>query len=147
MRITSKGRYAVRAMVDIALNRGTPVSRRDLAARQRIPPDYLAQILQPLRAAGFVVSVKGPGGGYALARDATQIRIGDVLRATEGPIALSDCTTDDAEVTCQLAETCRSRLFWAGLSEVIREYADGWTIADLCGDAPNQAPSWPGSER
>lgn len=139
MRITRKGRYAVRILVDIALNRGKPVSRRDLSARQQIAPDYLAQILQPLRAAGFVVGVKGPGGGYALARDAMQICIGDVLRATEGAIALSDCTTDDAEATCQFAETCRSRLFWAGLSQVISDYANGWTIADLCQTPPSAA--------
>lgn len=139
MRITRKGRYAVRILVDIALNRGRPVSRRDLSVRQRIPPDYLAQILQPLRAAGFVVGVKGPGGGYALARDATQIRIGDVLRAAEGAIALSDCTTGGAIVTCHLAETCRSRLFWEGLSQVISDYANDWTIADLCQNPPSAA--------
>ncbi len=141
MRITTKGRYAVRVLVDIAQSSGAPVSRRDLSLRQRIPPDYLAQILQPLRAAGFVVSVKGPGGGYALARDATQIRIGDVLRATEGPVALSDCTTDAPTVTCQFMETCRSRLFWEGLSRAIADYADGWTIADLCQSPPIRATS------
>lgn len=138
MRITSKGRYAVRALVDIALSRGAPVSRRELAARQGIPPDYLAQILQPLRAAGFVAGVKGPGGGYALARDASEIRVGDVLRATEGPIALSDCTVEDAAIKCEFLETCKSRLFWEGLARVIAEYADGWTIADLC-DLPPHA--------
>lgn len=132
MRITTKGRYAVRVLVDIALHRGTPVSRRVLAARQGIPPDYLAQILQPLRAAGFVAGVKGPGGGYALARDAADIRVGDVLRTTEGPIALSDCIGEGTPEKCRFMETCKSRLFWEGLSQVIAEYVDGWTIADLC---------------
>lgn len=145
MRITSKGRYAVRVLVDIALRRGAPVSRRELAARQGIPPDYLAQILQPLRAAGFIASVKGPGGGYALARDAAEIRIGDVLRATEGPVALSDCTGEAAAARCQFLETCRSRLFWEGLSRAINEYADGWTVADLCDiplhSGPQERPS------
>jgi len=136
MRITSKGRYAVRILVDIALNHGNPVSRRDLAARQGVPSDYLAQILRPLRAAGFVTGVKGPGGGYALARDAAEIRIGDVLRATEGPIALVDCTIPDSDVTCRFVEACPSRSFWEGLSRVIAEYADAWTVADLCGEPP-----------
>lgn len=138
MRITSKGRYAVRVLVDMALNRGVPIGRRELAMRHGIPPDYLAQILQPLRAAGIVAGVKGPGGGYTLARDAAEIRIGDVLRITEGPLALSDCTAQDTAVKCQFMETCKSRLFWEGLSQVIIEYANGWTIADLCGNPTNR---------
>ncbi len=138
MRVTHKGRYAVRILVDIALNGGAPMSRRELAARQGIPPDYLAQILKPLRAAGLVAGVKGPGGGYALARDAAEIRIGEVLRAADGPIALTECTIEGTPATCRFIETCRSRSFWEGLSRIITDYADAWTIADLC-DIPLQA--------
>ena len=85
MRISTRGRYALRAMVDLALHVDEgPVARCDIAKRQGISADYVAQLFRRLRAAGLVEGVRGPGGGYTLARDATTICAGDVVRAVEG---------------------------------------------------------------
>jgi Rrf2 family iron-sulfur cluster assembly transcriptional regulator len=89
MRISTRGRYALRAAVDLALHAGGgPVSRRDIAARQGISADYVAQLFRQLRKVGLVEGVKGPGGGYRLVRDAATIGAGDGVRAVEGAIAV-----------------------------------------------------------
>ena len=93
MRISTRGRYALRAMIDLAQHGGSdPVSRQDMSDRQEISADYVAQIFRHLQTAGLVEGVKGPGGGYRLTRDPTLIRAGDVVRAVEGPIAVVRCT-------------------------------------------------------
>ena len=92
MRISTRGRYALRAMVDVAQHSANePVPRQEIAARQEISADYVAQLFGQLQAAGLVEGVKGPGGGYRLTRDATAITAGDVVRAVEGPIAVVEC--------------------------------------------------------
>jgi Rrf2 family protein len=89
IRISTRGRYALRAMVDLAQHGDKgPVSRQDISERQEISADYLAQLFVHLQAAGLVEGVKGPGGGYRLARDARLIRAGDVVQAVEGPVAV-----------------------------------------------------------
>lgn len=90
MKLSSKGRYGVRAIFDIAFhNEGRATQIKDIAERQAIPPRFLEQIFQDLKRAGLVVSKRGPRGGYQLAREAAEIRLGDVIRAVEGPIAIS----------------------------------------------------------
>jgi len=136
VRISTRGRYALRAMVDLGLHVAErPVSRGDIAARQAISADYVAQLLRRLRAAGLVQATKGPGGGYRLARDAATIRVGDVVRAVEGPIAAVDCTVSDSEPACNRADRCTTRLLWQRLSEVMEEFLDSVTLADLCDQA------------
>ena len=136
MRISTRGRYALRAMVDLGLHVAErPVSRGDIVARQAISADYVAQLLRRLRAAGLVQATKGPGGGYRLARDAATIRVGDVVRAVEGPIAAVDCTVSDSEPACGRADRCTTRLLWQRLSEVMEEFLDSVTLADLCDQA------------
>jgi len=136
MRISTRGRYALRALVDLAQHAGEgPVSRQDIAVRQEISTAYVAQLFRRLRAAGLVGGVKGPGGGYVLARDAATIRAGDVVRAVEGPIAAVDCTVSDSEPTCNRADRCTTRLLWQRLSEVMEEFLDSVTLADLCDQA------------
>ena len=136
MRISTRGRYALRALVDLAQHVGEgPVSRQDIAVRQEISTAYVAQLFRRLRAAGLVDGVKGPGGGYVLARDAATIRAGDVVRAVEGPIAAVDCTVSDSEPACNRADRCTTRLLWQRLSEVMEEFLDSVTLADLCDQA------------
>jgi len=136
MRISTRGRYALRAMVDLALHTGAePVSRRDIAARQEISADYVAQLFRRLSVAGLVRGVKGPGGGYVLARDAATIRVGDVVRAVEGPIAVVHCTVPNSEPSCNRVERCVAHLLWKRLSEAMAEFLDSVTLKDLCDQA------------
>lgn len=88
LRLSSRGRYAVRAVFDLAQNGGAPAQVRDIAERQRIPLRFLEQIFQTLKRAGLVASKRGPRGGFTLARRADEVRLGDVLRAVEGPVVL-----------------------------------------------------------
>jgi Rrf2 family cysteine metabolism transcriptional repressor len=136
MRISTRGRYALRAMVDLALHADDgPVSRHGIAVRQEISADYVAQLFRRLRAAGLVDGVKGPGGGYRLARDAATIRVGDVVRAVEGPIAAVECTIPSDEPSCNRADRCVTHLLWKGLSEAMAEFLDSVTLRNLCDQA------------
>ena len=132
MRISTRGRYALRALVDLAQHADEgPVSRHDIAARQEISTAYVAQLFRRLRAAGLVDGVKGPGGGYVLARDAVTIRAGDVVRAAEGPIAAVECAVPGLAPTCDRADCCVAHLLWRGLSDVMETFLDSVTLADL----------------
>ena len=136
IRISTRGRYALRAMVDVAQHGDEgPVLRRDIAARQEISADYLAQLFRGLQAAGLVEGVKGPGGGYRLAQNATMISAGDVVRATEGPVAVVHCVDPGDEVSCNRVEGCVTHLLWERLSDVMTEYLDSVTLQNLCDEA------------
>ena len=120
-------------MVDLALHAdGGPVLRRDIAVRQEISADYTAQLFRGLRA---VEGVKGPGGGYRLARDAATISAGDVVRAVEGPIAAANCIIPSNEPSCNRVDRCVTYLLWKGLSEVMAEFLDSVMLRDLCDQA------------
>jgi Rrf2 family cysteine metabolism transcriptional repressor len=136
MQISTKGRYALRAMVDLGLHidRG-PVLRKDIAERQEISSDYIGHLFAKLRKAGFVESVKGPGGGYVLARDADEIRVGDIIRAVEGPIALVQCVGPNPEDTCHRIDGCVTHLLWKKLSESVADVLDSVTLKDLSDQA------------
>lgn len=131
MLVSTKGRYALRAVVDIAEHSGTTrVSLRSVAERQAISDKYLEAIIKPLVAAGVLASVRGKNGGYQLARPASEITAGDVIRAVEGEFATAPCTNDDGEC-CERASMCRTMRFWAGLERTVDAYLDATTIADL----------------
>ena len=135
IRITTQGRYALRAMVDLAIHgKGGPVARSEVAERQGISADYVAQLFHKLQAEGLVEGVKGPGGGYRLAREATAIRAGDVVRAVEGPVLLAPCMEVGCE-PCDRMECCETRLFWSRLSEMMRAFLDATTLQDLVEEA------------
>jgi Rrf2 family cysteine metabolism transcriptional repressor len=143
MRISTRGRYALRAVLDLALHGDEgPVLRHDIAARQELSADYVAQLFQCLCAVGLVKGVKGPGGGYQLARDPAAIRVGDIVRAVEGPIAAAQCVADtlDSQSTCHRAEGCATRLLWVRLSEVIAEFLDAVTLKEMCDRARQLNP-------
>ena len=136
MRISTRGRYALRAMVDVALNTEEGlVSRQDISERQGISADYTAQLFRGLREAGLVQGIKGPGGGYMLARDPATISAGDVIRAVEGPVALVHCVVLSDKPSCTRVDSCVTHLMWRRLSDAITEFLDAVTIEGLCEEA------------
>ena len=140
MRISTRGRYALRAMVDLALHTDdAPVLRRDIAVRQEISADYVAQLFRQLGAAGVVKGVKGPGGGYTLARDATTISVGDIVRAVEGPIAVVNCVASDDNLSCRQGDQCVARSVWQRVTQAIEDALDKISLADLRDEARLQS--------
>lgn len=134
MRVTTAGRYALRAMLDLALNgESGPVLRQEITVRQEISSEYIAQLFRPLLKAGLARSVMGPGGGYQLARPAQEIKVGDILRAVEGPFAAVVCVLPDQPggETCPRVEGCVARILWQRLTHVIEDYLDSVTLADI----------------
>ena len=131
MKISTKGRYALRLMLDLALsNDGQPVSLRDVAKRQGISDKYLEQIVVILGKAGYLRSTRGPQGGYMLAKDPGQYTAGDILRLIEGKLAPVACLEDETN-QCLRQETCATLKFWEGLYRVINEYVDSVTLQEL----------------
>lgn len=131
MKLSNKGRYGVRAIFDIAFhNQGRATQIKDIAERQAIPPRFLEQIFQDLKRAGLVSSKRGPRGGYQLARAASEIRIGDIVRALEGPITLGSKSKakDEGDATSRAV----TEEAFEELSEQIAACFDGKTIEDLC---------------
>lgn len=142
IRITTRGRYALRAMVDLALHSGEePVARQDIAARQDISPDYVAQLFRELQDADLVEGVRGPGGGYLLARDPDQISARDIVEAAEGPIALVYCVDPESDSSCNRVDRCVTGLLWKRLSAAMKEFLDSVTLRDLCDEARQRYPS------
>jgi Rrf2 family iron-sulfur cluster assembly transcriptional regulator len=125
-------------MVDVAQQASdVPVSRQSIAERQELSADYVAQLFRRLQSAGLVVGVKGPGGGYRLARDASQITAKDVVQVVEGPLAVVQCTLPcpDGDPLCERVNRCATHLLWRQLSEAIVEFLDSVTLQDLCDEA------------
>ena len=138
MRISTRGRYALRAMEDLAQHGGSgPVSRRDISERQGISADYLAQLFRHLQSAGLVEGVKGPGGGYRLTRDPRLIRAGDVVQALEGPVAVVACALPcpDEGPSCTRVDRCPTHLLWRQVSEAVTGILDSVTLQDLSDQA------------
>lgn len=131
MRISTKGRYAVRLMLDLAIcDVGDPVRIKDIAQRQEISEKYLEQIISLLHKAGLVKSIRGPQGGYRLTREPRQYTIGMILRVTEGSLAPVACLEGD-ENECHRKEQCATIKLWMQLDEAIRGVVDTVTIEDL----------------
>lgn len=131
MKISTKGRYALRLMIDLANEGGESlVSLKDVANRQGISLKYLEQIVGLLSKANFVRSGRGPQGGYRLARLPEEYTVGDILRLTEGNLAPVSCLEDD-ENRCERCEHCGTLDFWSGLYATINQYIDRFTLADL----------------
>lgn len=131
MKISTKGRYALRLMLDLALNNtGEPVRIKDIASRQEISDKYLEQIISVLNKAGYVRSLRGPQGGYKLARDPKEYTVGMILRLTEGSLAPVACLEDE-ENQCARQDECATLILWEKLYDAIKEVVDGYTLADL----------------
>ncbi|MFI3186360.1 MAG: Fe-S cluster assembly transcriptional regulator IscR [Methylococcaceae bacterium] len=129
MRLTTKGRYAVTAMLDLAFySQVRPVTLTDIAARQTISLSYLEQLFARLRRAGMVKGVRGPGGGYKLCRKASEINVADIITAVDESL---DSTKCGGEANCQKEQSCLTHDLWMGLSDQIRNYLEGISLADL----------------
>ena len=131
MKISTKGRYALRLMLDLATyNTGEPVSLKNVASRQEISEKYLEQIIPPLTSNGLIVGIQGKGGGYRLTRDPADYKIGEILRLTEKDLAPVECLKDGAP-KCERRTTCKTVGFWEGLKDTVNEYLDSSTLRDL----------------
>lgn len=131
MLVTTKGRYAMRLMVYIANFPERKVALREVAENEGISLKYLEQLAHEMVRCELLKSARGHGGGYLLARDATEIRAGDVLRAAEGTTVPVACAALEDGGECPREQACSAIAFWTGLDRVIEDYVDGVTLADL----------------
>ncbi len=133
MRLSTKGRYAVMAMADLATQgSGKPITLADVAERQEISLSYLEQLFGKLRRGGLVKSVRGPGGGYLLARDAADTRVSDVIMAVDEPITATRCRSDSHQ-GCRLNKSrCLTHDLWEELGNQIYFFLNSVSLADVC---------------
>lgn len=138
MKLSTRGRYGVTALFELALNYGRGVvPLRDIARHQGISEPYLEQLAKTLRQAGLVTSTRGAQGGYSLARPPEEITIAQAVEATEGPIALVDCLMAGSETkapACEKAGTCVTRDVWARVCDSINQVLNSITLGDLVKD-------------
>jgi Rrf2 family transcriptional regulator, iron-sulfur cluster assembly transcription factor len=155
VKLSNKGRYAVRALFDIAFyNDGRPTQVKEIAERQGIPPRFLEQIFQDLKRAGIVGSKRGPQGGYSLARRANEIRLGDVVRALEGPIMLGERASGARRDGSESPRRTRAgdarfvtEAVFKELSARVEACFDSMTVADICARADQLGLGRPGAQR
>lgn len=135
MRLSTKGQYGIKAILDLRhqKDKNSPVPISDICRRQDIPRQYLEQIMLKLRREGIVHSIRGAHGGYALSKEPSAIGIGDVIRASEGPINLIKC--DEESVPCHHAGDCMSREIWQRVSDKIIETLNETSVEELYQDA------------
>lgn len=137
MKISTKGRYGVWILIDIAQHcGGAPVRIADISARQGITVKYTEQITGNLVKCGLLRSVRGSQGGYELLKNPRDITVGEILRKTEGDISLVDCNPSS---NCPHGAGCTTRKLWQGLNECVNNYLDGITLQDLVDSNPDSA--------
>jgi Rrf2 family protein len=130
VKITTRGRYAVMALVSLASSsRGNPVPIQTIAKRESIPEPYLQQLFLRLRKKNIVKSVRGPGGGFILARHPSEITVGEVIRTAEGKPARVGCRQSGRR--CDMIEKCRTQGMWDALEGRIEEFLDSMSVEDL----------------
>jgi len=135
LRLSTKGRYGLKAMFDLAINSGNgPVALNSIGERQNISVNYLEQLFKVLRDSGFVKSIRGAQGGYMLAKDPKDITVGDIIRTLEGPIAPSDCVLDNDSYECIKADYCITRTIWERIKKSIDTVIDSITLQDMIDD-------------
>ena len=132
MKLTTKGRYGVKAMLDLALQcSGEPVSLKSIAKRQNISENYLEHLFATLKKSGFVKSVRGAQGGYLLVQSPDNITIGSILRSLEGSLAPVDCVLEKNPVKCDRFDSCITKLVWEKIRDSVNSVVDSITLADL----------------
>jgi len=131
MKISTKGRYGLRALMDLSIHgkSGVPVFLSDIAKRQEISDKYLEQIAAQLQRAGLVRTMRGRKGGYILNKPERDIKLSDIIEILEGPICLVDCVKEPE--TCAKSGSCSTRDIWTELSDKIEEILSGYTLEDL----------------
>lgn len=131
MKLSTKGRYAVMAMVDIGQQGGAkPISLADIAARQDISQEYLEQLFGKLRRAGLVDSARGPGGGYRLAREAEEIAVADIIAAVDEPMRVTRCEGDAID-GCVKGERCCTHDLWSSIGRQVNTFLANITLGDV----------------
>jgi Rrf2 family iron-sulfur cluster assembly transcriptional regulator len=142
MRVSTRGDYASRALLSLALRSGdvTPTSVRDIAERTGLPQPYLEQILLALKGAGLVRSKRGVGGGYVLARPPEAITLGAIVSAVDGPIAVGDFGAPHMNGACDHEGQCALLAVWSEVGGLMREHLDSFTLADMVARAQGLAP-------
>lgn len=132
MKLSTKGRYGLRAFVDLATySKEEPVSISSIAKRQEISERYLEQLMAMLKKAGLVKSLRGASGGYVLTKDAEEISAGDVLRALEGSLEPVVCAAFHPEETCAVKDSCVTKYVWQKVNESVAQAVDGILISEL----------------
>ena len=132
MKISTKGQYSLKAMVDLALNGENALQTiSQIAERTMISETYLEQLLPKLRNAGLVESIRGAQGGYRLAKPLNEITAGEILRAGEGDLIPVECAATSADHACPNEEACVTKYVWKRITDSINEAVDGITLADL----------------
>lgn len=141
MKLSTRGRYALRAMIDLAqiqCSNLKPISLRDISLRQEISLQYLEQLFNKLKKANLVKSIRGAGGGYLLTKEADKINAGDIIRAVEGPIVLVDCiltgrkNNKNTPKKCKKIEDCAIRVLLKEITQRINQTLDATSLKDLC---------------
>lgn len=132
MKISTKGRYGVKAMLDLALHSdGNPVALKSIAERQGISESYLEQLIAILKKNGLVNSIRGAQGGYLLAHDPKDIIVGDIIRALEGSLAPADCVIEEDPAPCSKADGCVTRVLWEKIRDSVNDVIDSVTLQDM----------------
>lgn len=132
MKLSTKGRYGVKAMVELAINYGdVPLSIKTISKRQNISEYYLEQLFSPLRKAKLITSIRGAQGGYVLSREPKEITVADVMYVLEGPIEIAECI-DGA--SCDNLDCCATRLLWAKIKNSIDDVMKSVTLQDIVDD-------------
>ncbi len=135
MKLSTKGRYGVKAMVDLAFHSEEgPVPLKNIAERQNISENYLEQLFAILRRAGHIKSVRGAQGGYVLAHDPENVKIGSILRALEGSLAPVECVFEENPFRCDHSDNCVTKLIWERMRDKVNEVVDSITLKDLLSD-------------
>ncbi|MTI66459.1 MAG: Rrf2 family transcriptional regulator [Firmicutes bacterium] len=134
MRLSTKGRYGLKAMFELALHSGEgPIPLKDIAESQNISEHYLEQLVATLRRAGYVNSVRGAQGGYLLSKEPKNITVGDVIRCLEGQIAPAECVMKDA-ADCNRESYCVTQTVWRKIRDSVNEVIDNTTLQDMVDD-------------
>ena len=132
MKITTKGRYGLRALIDLAkYSEIEPVSINSIATRQGISERYLEQLMTLLKKAGLIKSIRGAGGGYVLAREMSEISVGDVLRALDGSLEPVECAGFNQESSCEAAGGCVTKYVWKRINESINQTVNEISLKQL----------------
>lgn len=132
MKLSTKSRYGLRALFDMAYHAGNlPAQIKDISRRQAISPRYLEQIFQDLKKAGLLKSRRGPQGGYYLTRKPHEITVREIIEATEGRMALVDCVKE-SKSRCEYDNQCVTQIVWTEATRRLNEYFQSVTLQDLC---------------
>ncbi|WP_113676128.1 RrF2 family transcriptional regulator [Vallitalea guaymasensis] len=132
MKLSTRGRYGLRAMVDLVVNsKETNISLKSISERQGISMNYLEQIISVLKKSGYVKSVRGAKGGYSLAKSPKDISVGDILRALEGDLNPVDCALVNEDKQCDEADCCITKVVWKKISDSINDVVNNISLQDL----------------